>query len=220
MANPLGTKRFEDPQPAGLWLVGGLVLFALVLLLAHSRLQPPAPRPQDAPLAEFSGGRARQVHQMLVGDGRPHPTGSRRGTRWSATGCASASCAGWGISRRCSPTWSPCRSAAPGWRTYWPACRGARAGRAVLLMAHYDSRPGAGFGASDDMAGVAADPWRPRGRSKAGPAPRHLSADPDRRRRGGAGLFGAQAFAEASRRPNEVGVVVNSSRRAGRRGRA
>ncbi|HEX2643583.1 MAG TPA: M20/M25/M40 family metallo-hydrolase [Thermoanaerobaculia bacterium] len=203
MANPLGTKRFEDPQPAGLWLLGGLVLFALVLLLAHSRLQPPAPRPQDAPLAEFSGGRARQVHQMLVGDGRPHPTGSEGNALVRDRVLGELRRLGYQPQVQSDVVCLPFGCARV--ENILARLPGREAGRAVLLMAHYDS-VGAGPGASDDMAGVAAVLETARA-LKAGPAPRSpvliLIDDGEE-----AGLFGARAFAE---RPEakEVGVVVN-----------
>ena len=73
-----GSSPMVDPTPKNpsRGLILALVLLAAVLALALERRQPPDPKPTDAPAAEVSGGRARDVLRGLLGDGSPHPTGS------------------------------------------------------------------------------------------------------------------------------------------------
>ena len=79
-------------------------------------------------------------------------------------------------------------------------------GKAIIMLAHYDSVP-AGPGASDDGAGVGAMLEIARA-LKAGPAPRHpviFLLDEGEE----AGLLGAVAFVEQSPWAHEVGAAVN-----------
>ena len=58
-----------------------LALVAAMLGAVVLRYRTPAPRPADAPVEEFSAGRAREILRALVGDGRPHPAGSAAAAR-------------------------------------------------------------------------------------------------------------------------------------------
>lgn len=93
---------------------------------------------------------------------------------------------------------------------------GDRAGKAVAMMAHYDSAPWAN-GASDDAAGVAAVVETARVLS-AGPKPARdvvfLVTDAEE-----LGLIGAQAFFDRDPLAARIGAVVNVEAR-GSRGRA
>src|SRR5437763_15920062 len=68
--------RMEAPQVAGWGLPVALVLLILALFLVSARLAPPAPKPANAPAAEFSSVRAWALLAEIAGDGRPHPVGS------------------------------------------------------------------------------------------------------------------------------------------------
>ena len=64
------------PQRSSRGLLISLGLLALVFVLTMTQYRPPAPKPVDAPVGEFSAGRAREILRQLVGDGVPHPVGS------------------------------------------------------------------------------------------------------------------------------------------------
>jgi hypothetical protein len=80
-------------------------------------------------------------------------------------------------------------------------------GKAIVMMAHYDSVP-AGPGASDDESGVAAVLESVRAMKAGGTASKHpviaLITDGEE-----AGLLGANAFLQNAALKNRVGVVVN-----------
>ena len=139
-------------------LVSALLVIALVISLTAWRMQPPPPLPADAPAARFSAGRALAVLQQLLAEGQPHPAGSpantvlreRITTRLQALGYIvetehSVSCTRISaLSSQCAPVYNIV--------AHLP---GQMGNKAVLLVTHYDSA-GAGPGASDDGAGVAA----------------------------------------------------------------
>lgn len=185
-------------------LLLGLLLFGITLLTVQSRLEPPAPRGTDAPAAEFSGERAREVLRTLVGDGSPHPVGSPANARVRDTILAELRRLGYapevqeGMS--CSLGLNCARV-----QNILARLDGTQPGKAVLLMAHYDSVP-AGPGVGDDLSGVASILETARA-LKGDAAPRNpvilLITDGEE-----AGLLGAEYFA-ASPLAKEVGVVVN-----------
>jgi hypothetical protein len=194
----------RDETGAGWGFPAALVLLALVLLLAGVRSNPPAPKGQDVPLTEFSAERARQVLQTLLGDGAPHPQGSEANARvrerilthlrW--VGLTPEVQEGFAcVFGGCGRVWNVVAR-----------LEGTQPGKAVLLMAHYDSVP-AGPGVGDDLHGVAAILEIARV-LKAGPPPRSpvmiLLTDGEEN-----GLLGARAFAEQSPSMAQVGAVVN-----------
>ncbi|HEV7508328.1 MAG TPA: M20/M25/M40 family metallo-hydrolase [Thermoanaerobaculia bacterium] len=207
MAQQSATKgAFGPGEPRGAGgLIAALVLLGLALLLAISLSGPPPPKAKDAPVADFSAGRAGEVLRDLLGDGAPHPVGSPANARVRERVLAQLRTLGY------SPEVQEGFTCKPGWgcAKVWNVLArlpGRQAGKAVLLVAHYDS-VGAGPGASDDMTGTAAVIEVARV-LKAGPQPRNtvlfLLADGEE-----AGLLGAKAFAETSPTASEVGVVVN-----------
>ncbi len=208
MAEPhqqVDSSREAGQGGAGRALALMLALFALTLLLVLARHRPPPPRPADAPPGEFSAGRAGEVLHRLVGDGRPHPVGSAEDERVRQT--IAGTLAGLGYQPRIEE----------GFACHWGGncgqvrnvvarLDGREPGAAVALVAHYDS-VGAGSGASDDLAGVAAILEIARA-LKAGPPPRHpvaLLLDEGEE----AGLLGAAAFEESSPEAREVKAIVN-----------
>lgn len=198
MADPVETKT-----PWG--LIAALVLLAAAAALAMMRREPPDPRPADAPAAEFSAARAHEVLRGLLGDGRPHPTGSEANARIRDRIVARLRGLGYSpqIQRgfACSPWSASCAQV----ENVVARLEGAQSDGAVLLMAHYDSVP-AGPGAGDDMAGVASVLEVARA-LKSGPPPRNtvifLLEDGEE-----PGLLGAQLFA-GSPAAAEVKTVVN-----------
>lgn len=205
MADRVETRGVDSNRAggAGWGLPAGLILFALVLLLVLARVQPPDPKPQDAPAEEFSAGRAGQVLATLLGDGRPHPIGTPANAAVRDRVVAELRRLGYTPQVQSDLSCVPFGCAQVD--NVLARLEGREQGPAVLLMAHYDS-VGASAGASDDMAGVAALLEVAR-ILKAGPAPRNpvlfLFDDGEE-----AGLMGARAFVQ---RPEsrDVAVVVN-----------
>ncbi len=129
-----------------------LVLIALLALIVHERLQPSPVRPLDAPAREFSAARAERTLEHLLGDGRPHPTGSeaQAGVRarllgeLEQLGLKPTVLSGMACSESLCAELHDILAEVPG--SAEPA--------QLLLAAHYDSVP-AGPGAGDDGQGVA-----------------------------------------------------------------
>jgi hypothetical protein len=57
------------------WCVS-LAAITLIVLAAWHQYRGPAPKAADAPLDQFSAGRALAVLERLLGDQSPHPMGS------------------------------------------------------------------------------------------------------------------------------------------------
>lgn len=206
MADPVQTRRVDSTATSGAagWgFPAGLVLFALLLLLAVSRVQPLDPKPQDAPADEFSAGRARQILETLIGDGRPHPTGSPANA--AVRDRVLAELRRLGYAPEVQPDVVCVDFGCARIENIVARLEGREPGKTVLFMAHYDS-VAAGPGVSDDVTGVATVLEVAR-ILKAGPQPRNtvvfLIDDGEE-----PGLLGARAFI---RRPEarNVGVVVN-----------
>jgi hypothetical protein len=182
-----------------------LALLALALLLTISQDGPPHPKAKDAPAAEFSAGRAGEVLRNLLGDGSPHPVGSPANAQVRERVMAQLRALGYTPELQEGFTCQDGSRCAKVWNVL-ARLPGRQTGKAVLLVAHYDSVP-AGPGASDDMTGTATVIEVARA-LKAGPPLRNtvlLLLDDGEEQ----GLLGAKAFAESSPAADEVGVVVN-----------
>lgn len=205
MADQAGTRGFVEPEErTGVGLIVALALLALALLLALVQSGPPAPKGTDAPAAEFSAGRAKEVQRGFLGNGAPHPVGSPAHAGVRDRIVAHLRSLGYTPEVQdafsCSPAGNCARVS-----NVLARLPGREPGKSVLLTAHYDSVP-AGPGAGDDGAGVAAVLEVAR-ILKAGPPPRHgvlLLIDDGEEM----GLLGARAFAE-SPAAAEVGAIVN-----------
>jgi hypothetical protein len=204
--DPVGSRDAIAPGRAPGWgIAAALALLAVALLLAVLSSGPPAPKPESAPPAEFSAGRAQAVLRELLGDGAPHPVGSPAAARVRERIVARLTALGLAPEVQEAVACAPYGACA---RVHNVIARlpGREPGKSVLLMAHYDS-VGAGPGASDDLAGVAAILETARV-LKAAPPLRHgvlLLLDEGEE----AGLLGARAFAAHSPAMAEVGAAVN-----------
>lgn len=186
-------------------LLAGLVLYGLTLLLVQARQEPAAARGADAPAAEFSGTRAIEVLRTLVGDGSPHPVGSPADDRVRERIVAELQRLGYSPEIQ-EGTWCNRRGLCARLRNVVARLDGASPGKAVLLMAHYDSVP-AGPGVSDDLSGVATILEVARA-LKSGPPPKSpviflLNEGEE------AGLLGAELFAARHPAARDIGVIVN-----------
>jgi hypothetical protein len=182
--------------------------FAAVLALylaLDARLQPRSIASADAAPTEFSAGRAVRVLRDVLADQAPHPAGSaeQAAVREHIVGALR----GYGYQPEIQETLArgpSGRIAAV--RNVLARSRGSESDRAILLCAHYDS-VGAGAGAGDDGAGVAAMLEIARACS-APPRLRHdvifLFSDAEE-----VGMVGASAFAEQHAWMADVAAVIN-----------
>ncbi len=174
----------------------------------------PSPKSADAPATEFSATRAYATLGRLLGPEVPHPVSSpanqavrdRIRAEFSALGIKTQIYRALGCNGRphfgfvaCGMTEDIIADVAPG------------TGKAVVLMAHYDSVP-AGPGASDDQSGVATILETVRALKAQGLKTKHpivaLITDGEE-----AGLLGANAFLHNPELKARVGVVVNAEAR-------
>ncbi len=191
-----------------------IVVLALVALglwyLGRTLNGLPEPKGPDAPATEFSSARANQTLGRLLGPEIPHPVSSPanaavrarvqqefaalgvKTTVYTATGCNGRKEYGFFA---CGTVSDVLAEVAPG------------EGKAIVLLAHYDSVP-AGPGASDDQSGVATILETVRALKARGLKTEHpilaLITDGEE-----AGLLGAQAFLADPKLKARVGVVVN-----------
>ena len=190
------------------WLVPSAGILAAVLLLSFVVLEPPWPRPSNAPAEEFSAERVLAVLGRIDAGDTPHPTGSTANDAVRARVLDEFTLLGY---RPQVQTAFACSDGGVCATVNNVLARldGADAGAdstAVLVAAHYDSVP-AGPGASDDGAGVAAALEVARA-LKTLPRPRHsvifLVDDGEE-----AGLLGARAFVQSHPWAREVRAAVN-----------
>ena len=133
-----------------------LALSSIAALLAATLVayRVPAPLGADAPPGEFSAYRAKEILQDLIGNGAPHPIGSRAGVQMRETIIKRLSELGYATELQSG---FACNDGVCGSPVNVLAQLGGSFDDpdAVLLASHYDSVP-AGPGAADDGAGVAA----------------------------------------------------------------
>lgn len=198
----LSVPRVTQERAQSLAVIGGFLLVGLLALWSRS---PPAPAGTDAPPGAFSAARAGAVLERILGEGRPHPTGSEANAEVRARILAELRRLGYEPEVQpgfaCSPIWPVCASV----QNVVAHLPGRGGGEGVLLAAHYDS-VAAAPGAGDDGAGVAALLEIARALKASDPLPRSvwfLLGDGEE-----AGLLDAEAFV---REPGfgRLGSVVN-----------
>lgn len=187
--------------------VAALLFIALLSGLALQRLRGPEPVAADAPAQEFSSGRAAKHVAEVARE--PHPIGSAAHARTRDYILGE-------LSRLAMPSEVQRTTAlGPGRGERVSAAtvenivgvqKGTGGGKAVMLVAHYDS-VATGPGAGDDAAGVASVLEVLRA-LKAGPPLRNdvvaLFTDGEE-----AGLLGAWGFVGEHKLAREVGLVLN-----------
>ncbi|HTT98775.1 MAG TPA: M20/M25/M40 family metallo-hydrolase [Rhizomicrobium sp.] len=196
-----------------------LIAVAFWFLGKYHYAQPAVLGP-DAPVTEFSAGRADALLARVLGPEIPHPVSSDEDANvrarilkeFAALGVKTTTykaftCNAWRGFR-----FVPCATVIDIVGEVMPG-----EGKAIVLLAHYDSVP-AGPGASDDGAGFAsvletARALRARGGKSLHPVIAVITEGEE------AGLLGAQAFLENPALKARVGVVVNADNR-GTRGRS
>lgn len=190
---------------AGRALVAAALLLAAELAVVLCALAPPRPQPAAAPAAEFSAARALASLRRVLPEEVPHPVGSAANSRVRERLLAELRRLGY--APEVQRTFSCGRYGACGEVENVAArLEGERAGKAVLLLTHYDSVP-AGPGAADDGAGVAALLEVARALREGPRPPRPVIFLADDGEEGG--LLGAAAFLGEHPWAREVGAVVN-----------
>lgn len=182
-----------------------LILFAGLTTLVWWRFRPPEPKALDAPATTFSGLRARAELERLLHEERPHPVGTpanavvrkRIITRLEELGYEPQ------VQTSLQCGYAICASV----RNVVAALEGKRPAQpAVLLAVHYDS-VGAGPGASDDGAGVAATLEIARALKAMSQTERNILLLLDDGEE--AGLLGARAFMNEHPYSAHVSEVIN-----------
>ncbi len=147
---------------AGRWAgLIAVICFAMIAWVGHVRYAPPVPLPIDADARQFSAQRAMLILRELIGDEIPHPAGSEQNDivrerilamvrKWGYEPLVQSTSNH--MFRRPDLEEVPLENIMfrkPGRDS------NELSGDAILLVAHYDSRP-EGPGASDDGVGMAA----------------------------------------------------------------
>jgi hypothetical protein len=201
------TPAVNMPEARPLAGLAAMLFILLLVTLCILRLSPPAMLSANAPAAEFSAERAMR-HLKEVASA-PHPVGSTEQARvreyllgqLSSLGVQPEVQEAVSVNSRGRP---PFRAATV--HNILARLRGTGNGKAVALVAHYDSVP-AGPGASDNGSGVAVLLETLRA-LKSGPPLSNdvifLFSDAEEE-----GLLGAQAFVDAHPWAKDVGLALN-----------
>ena len=175
---------------------------------------------ENAPAAEFSAGRAYAMLGRLLGPEKPHPVSTaenaavraRIQAEFAKLGVKTSTYTAFACNAWRGFSYIPCATVTDVLAEVVPG-----EGKAIVLLAHYDSVP-AGPGASDDESGVSivletARALRARGGKSLHPVLAVITDGEE------AGLLGAQAFLENPALKARVGAVINVEAR-GTRGRS
>ncbi len=195
-------KGMVRPRPRA---VLALLAFGGVLALAARLYRAPDPAPVTAPTVAFSADRAFAVLTRILGDEAPHPLGSAANAEVRARIAYELAAIGLTVEVQEQLVAHPRGNVA---RVHNLLARidGERDGPALLLAAHHDS-VGAGPGACDDGAAVAAMIETARALVTQ-PRLQHpviLLIDDGEE----LGLFGARAFCQHHRWAKDVAAVLN-----------
>jgi hypothetical protein len=192
-------------------ILSALAALAVIFFCSLEGARPPASQPADVPATQFSGGRAREILNRLVGDGVPHPVGSAaddvvRGRviqELTKFGYKPEVQSGFACDE-----YGTCATV----KNVLARLDGSEStsSGSVLVASHYDSVP-AGPGASDDGVGTAVVLEIARA-LKSLPQPRHsviFLIDEGEE----AGLFGARVFVDQHPWAKEIRAAANIDNR-------
>lgn len=201
-------------------VVALVVLAVAIWALAKYGTASPTVLGADAPATAFSAGRADAALARVLGPEKPHPVSSdenaavraRLLAEFAKLGVKTSTYTAFACNAWRGFAFVPCATVTDILAEIVPG-----EGKAVVLLAHYDSVP-AGPGASDDESGAAivleaARALRARGGKMLHPVLAVITDGEE------AGLLGAQAFLENAKLKARVGAVVNVEAR-GTRGRS
>jgi hypothetical protein len=197
----------STPRPGALAVLAALAAVACLAYFTVARLNPPAPVADDAPPTEFSSARAMKVVRAI--SERPHPMGTSANREVRDYLLAELKSMG------LAPEVQRATGMNLGWGGIIPAgavenvlvrLKGTGGGKAVLLMAHYDTVTSAP-GAADNGAGVATVIETVRALRAGAPLKNDVIAlltDGEE-----VGLLGAGAFIREHPWAKDVGLVLN-----------
>jgi hypothetical protein len=209
MDAPSGIRPQPKPKSITSFLVSLFIVCLLFLGLYH--FTPPAAAPADAPVEEFSSGRA--IKDLQVVAQKPHPIGSDENGRVRQFVLARLQELGSTPEVQQTTGVFGQRLTAGTVQNVLARLKGTDNSKAVLLVSHYDSVP-TGPGASDDGAAVVAMIETLRA-LKNGPPLRNdvifLFTDGEE-----SGLLGAAAFVNEHPWAADVGVACNFEARGSR----
>ena len=197
----------EVREPSALsWraLVVSVALMALVLSISWWRLQPPSPKPVDAPEREFSALRAEAVLERLLGEQVPHPVGTDE--HQAVLGRLESEIRALGLEPSRQASFALGQGVAAHVQNVIVELPGPTTGPVIALTCHYDSVD-AGPGAADDGAGVAAILEVARALMTDGAQPQRvilLFTDGEE-----VALLGARAFVEEHALASDIRVALN-----------
>lgn len=185
-----------------------LALLMIGILLGVHLLMMRAPQPKgiNAPIDVFSAKRAKVVLDNLIGDGTPHPAGTRKNQEVRQRITDALASLGYDVEHQDSMHYVPSRSTFYSLQNIMAKLPGQQSLPAVAIVAHHDS-VGAGCGASDDMLNVALILEIARILKRQGPMPRPvilLVTDGEE-----LGLLGAKLFMNEHPWAAEIGTVIN-----------
>lgn len=196
----------------------GLALLAVAIWFLCARVgEPRQVTGLDAPAANFSAGRAEAVLARILGPERPHPVGSTENaavrarilSEFAKLGVTAQTYRAFTCNTWRGPSYATCATVTDIIADVVPGT-----GKAIVLLAHYDSVP-AGPGASDDESGVATVLETVRALKARGTKSLHpviaLISDGEE-----GGLLGANAFLQNAQLSDRVGIVVNVEARGTR----
>lgn len=208
--NPPSLVRHQ-PKPNNLTSFLVLVFIICSLFLGLYHFTPPPAAPADAPVEEFSSGRA--IKDLRIIAQKPHPVGSDENGRVRQFVLAKLQDLGLTPETQQATGVFGQRLVAGTVQNVLARLKGSDNSKAVLLVSHYDSVP-TGPGASDDAAAVVAMIETLRA-LKNGPPLRNdvifLFTDGEE-----AGLLGAAAFVNEHPWAADVGVAFNFEARGSR----
>jgi hypothetical protein len=199
----------DDGSSAGNYATGVTTIAVAILcaFLVIYRQNPPNAQPVNAPLTEFSSGRAMKHLRVIAR--KPHPIGSAEHSEvrdyilkeLSGLGLRSEVQRSFVLSQRRSGSY-----VAASVENVIGIIKGADSRRSILFVSHYDSTPNSP-GASDDGAGVAALLEVIRALKTGAPLKNDLLflfTDGEE-----VGMLGAKAFMDEDPRAKDVAVALN-----------
>ncbi len=202
-----------DWKPVGRVLALLAVAVGLWALAKYGQAEPAVLGP-DAPATQFSARRAHDMLARILGPQNPHPASTAENAavrariiaEFAKMGVTAKTYTGMGCN---TSKWAAVLGCATVTDIIAPILPGPKNGdgKAIVLLAHYDSVP-AGPGAADDGSGVASVLEASRALIARGGKPLHpviaLLSDGEEY-----GLLGADAFLNNSQLRDKVGAVIN-----------
>ncbi|NEZ42275.1 M28 family peptidase [Paenibacillus alvei] len=201
-------KTLTEQYSISMWVRSmGIVILCVLLILSTLWFeQPPAPKGEDAPKLQFSAARAFKHVQAIAQ--KPHPSGTDENAKVRAYLVEQMKLLGLQPSVKTYPWTGIVKGATESLELHniIGIHKGTKPGKALMLLAHYDSTP-FGPGANDDAVGVATLLETARVLQSSLPLERDIwfvLSDGEEK-----GLLGAELFWLDEKLREEIGLVLN-----------